>query len=278
MLPSRSLVVCGMIIGAVGALARQQATPSCWSSAGRPRDRAAQQLPNGFRAVVERSADSLEVETGCSVRLFQGNRVVWSAQGFGTRIEPESGRDLDGDGVPEAVLSVDVGGGNRCCWSATILRLALPVDSLPLGFDPDLLTGPDGITLIGEWQADYGLGRSMAEAPAVLRVHRLKEGRLVNVTREYCPVLLGSREEPSLKRWRFERPPPEVLARSRNTSVPVPEDVEQVRAEVVPLALQHMVCGELDSAQALITATWPPLQADSVRRLLERSPIGQPER
>lgn len=223
-------------------------------------------LPGSFTATVRRSSDATLVEDACTLSVVDGAGVeVFQREGFGVSVSAGTGLDLDGDGVPEAVLGTDSGGGNRCCWTYTVLRLGRVATPLAdLGFAPVFLREARGFAL-QERQAFYDLGRSMAEAPTLVRIYRLEHGRLVERTPQYCDRLLARDEiEPArADLWPLLTPARKSAAAAGAAGT---FEVDQTRMAAVSLALQLRVCGREREADALLGEVWRPSEAAAQRR------------
>lgn len=222
-------------------------------------------LPAHYTLELARSTDSLDYENACEARVMDSaGKIVWHRSGFWAWLDGWTGHDVNGNGRPDAVMVVDVGGGNRCCREYTILDLGPMMDSLTtLQFEPDILLDPQGRTVFVETVAFYDLGTSMADAPALMRVFQFRQGRLARITGEYCPALLTDTT------WRKGRPRPlkhpsaEARAASRTATGMLPWQVEQTRTRIMSLALQNLECGHRDAAERLVQGTWPASEADS---------------
>jgi len=222
-------------------------------------------LPSGYRLELRRTIDTLDVEFICSATVKnKADSVVWTAEGFRTQQDDWTGKDIDGDGEPDAVIGVDTGGGNRCCWGYTVLRFSPAFQvAADLGFTPFFAGDEQGRVLIQQVVAFYDLGPDMADSPTVFLVHQFRDGRLVDITRERCPRILGERSD---TRGVFDLSDerklatPERLAASRQASK-ADNDMEETRVAVTSIALQQLTCGQDSEAVRLVSAAWPPDQA-----------------
>jgi hypothetical protein len=217
--------------------------------------------------VQRRTADTLDVEFICSAQVrTSGDSVVWSSDGFRTRLDPETGTDLDGDGRAEAVVGVDSGGGNRGFWTYTVLRfLPLLQVAAELKYTPFFSRDEGGRILIQELIPFYGLGPDMADSPVLVLVHQFRDGRLVDVTAERCPHILGDTVMTPGSPYNLSQEralaTPANLAASRESAGKASYEVEQTRVAVMSLVLQHLVCARDEEAARLVNATWPPAEA-----------------
>lgn len=244
-------------------------TPVCsWADA--PDGRATIAMPGGFTATLARSSERSGGEDACRMTVTDGGgTLVFDRTGFGARVFAGTGQDLDGDGGPEAVLGVDEGGGNRCCWRFTVvhLRAGLPVLA-ELPFVPGIVAAPNGGVLFEEVEAYYDLGPSMAESPVVIRFHRFERGQLVERTRDYCDSLLSTEAVGA-----FARPEEWVaLTAARRAASRQARDtnyeVSQTRVAAMSMALQFHACGRPAGADALVADVWPMSDVAAQQRRL----------
>lgn len=226
-------------------------------------------LPNGVIVELRRSDDADAVEDACRLRVLDdGGRVALERTGFNARIFPATGRDLDGDGIVDAVFNVDEGGGNRCCWNTIVVTLSSPprlraeVPEL-LGWQLDPVRKR---YVAEEVLAFYQLGPDMASSPTAIRVHRLGAAGFEDVTRDYCDDLLDP-----LGRGPFSRDDdrgmltPDRLAASRADRGDSHRN-EQVRLAAISMALQYHVCGRSRAADALLDEAFPAGEAAATRQ------------
>jgi hypothetical protein len=253
-----------------GAASAQTATPDlpmCYYTTP-PGTDARVELPGGFTVRLTRTSEPDATEESCTLRVETARGVVvYERSGFGARVLPAAGQDLDADGVPDAVLSVDDGGGNRCCWGTIVLRLAVPaavvVDvPFPVAWQLD----PPRGALAVETAAYYDLGPSMAEAPTVTRIYRLTASGLLDRTREFCDRILSRAATDGLGRrdvW-----PDLTLPRRRASRAGSDDDFEvsQTRVGATSIALQYLECGRAADAEALVDEVWPAAEAPVRRR------------
>src|ERR1700741_1854692 len=81
-------------------------------------------VQNGFTVTVRRKTDPNLVEDACVLEVRDpAGAVVFTREGFSTKLHADSGRDVDNDGSPDVIVGYDSGGGNRCCWEYAVLSL-----------------------------------------------------------------------------------------------------------------------------------------------------------
>ncbi len=228
-------------------------------------------LPGGYALKLERSRDD-DASGGneCSAHvLAPSEAIVWQATGFGTGIDGWTGHDVDGDGFPDAIVTIDTGGGNRCCWYVHVLRITpTSVRDDTLEVNTSFSADPDGRTVLWDVVPFYGLGPDMADSPVVHLARQYRGGQLVEITPERCPAMLADtlHDFPSLRsEWEAATPAMREAAQQGQDTAWA---VQRVRVAVSSLALQYLACGTTDDAQDLVYETWPASRAAERWRVL----------
>jgi len=173
--------------------------------------------------------------------------VVFRTNGFSVVLDEDAtGEDFDGDGKPDVVLRTDTGGGMHCCRQYIVYSLSRQPHKL---FDlaengkVDMEKDKEGRMTI--WQRTGGLmilTSSMANRSFAEKVLQVRDGKLADVTAEFC----------GLNDNRFERyePTPDALKKLTNTAQPsrYDDDVERIIAALESRTLQHVYCQQFDEA------------------------------
>jgi hypothetical protein len=109
----------------------------------------------------------------------------------------------------------------------------------------------------------------MGPAPTIAIAGQYRDGRFVDLTPEYCPVILvgTSRGWANLSEdlWRLDGT---RRATSRAETGPPSYAVETTRASATTVVLQMLYCGREADARELIRQVWPDQQQDGVRASL----------
>jgi len=224
-------------------------------------------MANGIGITV-RSAGGNNPEQACEVLVRDRNgRTVFTDRGFNAEIHPATGRDVDNDGRPDAVVGIDAGGGNRCCWEYPVIsfnpspHVLLKLPQLA-AFDFETLPGK---TLIWTTAAFYDLGPDMADSPTVETVHEFRPTGFIDVTPDYCArMLAGELRGPGDIRDLLNALSLRSKQASR-TDTGSSFDRDQTRVAARSIALQQIYCGQIDAASQLVLEVWPAS---------EQSPIG----
>ena len=112
--------------------------------------------------------------------------------------EKHTGQDFDAAGKPEVVFITDTRGGNHCCWAYNVISLSPKPHKL---FDIDapgaVRFEKDNQGKVVIWQrtaGPYGFA-SMAGPPFAEKVLRIREGKLVDATPEFCSRIFSDENE-----------------------------------------------------------------------------------
>lgn len=199
-----------------------------------------------------------EVEYACTAAIYRADgKVVYRTSGFNVIFDEENtGLDFDGDGKPEVVFKTDSGGGNHCCWAYNIVSLSpkprhlFDIDQQGLvRFEKD----KNGRLIIWKRTAGpYGF-TSMAASPFAEKVLQVREGKLTDITPEYCSVLFSDQNE-DFRIWK-ETLTEANLERLRKTGQSDWPNEETVSA-LLSKATQHIFCRQFDEALKVLDL-WP---------------------
>ena len=261
-----------MSIGAIAlvlALGQPPQETACWAHQRPNNLKVTRTLPRGYTLTIGPAADPDDIESGCLVEVRNAaGKLVFEGAGFNTRLHPESGRDVDGDGQPDVIVGVDSGGGNRCCWEYNVISLSPRVRVIARFANPGFVSDGSGRTVIRTTVPFYDLGPSMAQSPTLEIAEQFRSGRLVDITSEYCGSILAgtvrgqgdlSAELASLEGTR--------KADSKLASARPGFDIETTRVSAITVALQLVYCDRPAEASRLIQEVWP----DSMQREVSKS-------
>ena len=222
-------------------------------------------ISNGA-VVTVRSVTPNGLGQTCEVTVRDRNgKVVFEDRGFNTSIDPATGRDIDNDGQPDAVVGIDTMGGTGN-WEYPIVSLSPPrvLVKLPQATF-DFQTRP-GKTLIWTSATFDGFSQSAADAPSVATAHEFRPNGFIDVTSDYCKALLAG----ELVGLGNLRGPLAVLSRQAKvdsrTGAGRYEDREDTRVAATTVALQQIYCGQVDEASRLILEVWPASDQSRIRR------------
>jgi hypothetical protein len=220
-------------------------------------------LWDGYEISLGLARNGMENDAPCTAAIYNSaGRVVFRTSGFNVVFDQElTGLDFDGDGKPDVVFRTDTGGGNHCCWGYIIFSLSPTPHKLfeiaaegSVDFEKD----KDGKMVIWERVGAPGaFTTSMAQRPFAAKVSRVKDGKLVDVTPEFC----GSKDE-RLERGYLK---PEDLKKLATASAQGTSsyDDEGIISTLESRTAQHVFCHEYDEALQDINL-WPLDKRDDV--------------
>ena len=156
-------------------------------------------VQDGFSVTVRRKADPALTKDACVIEVHdRQGRLVFSREGFNTKLHDDGRRDVDNDGSPDLVIGFDSRATNRCCREYAVLSLTPAPRAVGtfanLSFETDR-----GRTTVWATLSFDDFATDVGPVPTIVIVGQFREGRFVDLTTERCPVILagtsrGSRE------------------------------------------------------------------------------------
>lgn len=218
-------------------------------------------LWDGYEISLGPTRNAAESETPCTAVIYNSaGRVVFRTSGFNVVFDQDlTGEDFDGDGKPDVVFRTDTGGGNHCCWGYVIFSLSpKPHKLFEIAMEGrvDFEKDKDGKMVIWERVSAPGaFNTSMAARPFAAKVSRVKDGKLVDVTPDFC----GSKDE-RLERGYLK---PEDLKKLATASEQDSGDNEEIISTLESRTAQHVFCHEYEDALKDVNL-WPPDKRDDI--------------
>jgi hypothetical protein len=227
-------------------------------------------LSNGV-VITVRPVSGTTPQLPCEILVQDRNkRTIFADRGFSTEVHPATGRDIDNDGRPDAVLGVDAGGGNGCCWEYPVIsfnptpRVLVKLPAAAFDFETTA-----GKTLIWTRAVFYDLGPDAADAPIVETVREFRPNGFIEVTQDYCKrMLAGELRGPGDLRDLLNAVPLRSKQASRSDTGS-PFDREQTRLAATALALQQIYCGQINDASQLVLEVWPAAEQNRIRQQIK---------
>jgi len=207
-------------------------------------------LWDGYEISLGPSSNPEAVEEKCTAAVYSGaGRVVFRTNGFNVVFDEEqTGKDFDGDGEPEVVFRTDTGGGMHCCWGYIIFSLSpKPHKLFEIAMEGrvDFEKDKDGKMVIWTRKAGpYGF-TSMARNPFAEKVLRVREGKLVDATPEFCGKILSEESEDYKADQQVLTP--ENLQKLK-TAANGDWSNEEIVSALLSRALQYVFCHKFDEA------------------------------
>ncbi len=208
----------------------------------------------------------------CTAAIYnQQGRVVYRTTGFSVVFdEKQTGEDFDRDGKPEVVFRTDTGGGMHCCWEYNVVSLwpqphklfDVPAEGA-VRFERDQ-GGKMVIWIRTPGPLDF---TSMAQRPFAEKVSRVRDGKLVDATPEFCGRIFSSANE-DFAIWNRELTT-QNLAKLSQDEAEVSSDEryehDEVVSALVSKAAQHMFCKQFEDAKKDLSL-WPEAIREDVKR------------
>jgi hypothetical protein len=199
------LLICVICFSPVLRAQKAQNEVACFAER---QDNAAhkKKLWNGYEISLGPVRNPEEVEYRCTAAIYNSaGRVVFRTSGFNVVFdEDRTGEDFDGDGEPEVMFRTDTGGGNHCCWGYIIFSLSpKPHKLFEIAMEGrvDFEKDKDGKMVIWKRTAGPFGFTSMAAQPFAEKVLRVRQGKPVDATPEFCGKILSEEN----KDYRIEK-------------------------------------------------------------------------
>jgi hypothetical protein len=194
----------------------------------------------------------------CTAAIYNSQaRVVYRTTGFNVTFDQNlTGQDFDSDGHPEVVFQTDSGGGNACCWAYNVISLySHPHTLFDIGQEGAVQFEKDADGKMVIWErvrAPDVFNGPMAGSPFAERVFRVRDGKMVDSTPEFCSRIFGPGSR-YLKEWNFELTPQNI---EKLASAEQIGDQEDTGRALLERAYQHVLCRQYDEAIADLDL-WP---------------------
>jgi hypothetical protein len=208
-------------------------------------------------------------EDQCTAAIYNAaGKVVFRTTGFGVIFDEEhTGMDIDGDGKGEVVFRTDQAGGAHCCWIYNVVTLAPRPHKLfdiGEGTPVDFVNDKGGMILWervgGTYAYSGGVDRPYAE-----RAFRVKGGKLVDATPEFCGKLLSPGSE-DYDLWAPSLTPENVkkLQSAKKFGPDANFELDDVVSALLSRAQQKVLCHQYDEAIADLNL-WPADSRDEMK-------------
>lgn len=174
-------------------------------------------------------------------------------------IDPITGKDVNGDGYPDAVL-VSFSGGAHCCWTYSIFSLGR-YPGLVAEFENRStasfadLGGNGGVEiLIRDGTFDEGFGLSHAFSPFPLLIVQLKGAKFEDVGAKYWRVF----EKQILKeRSKLKKANLREFRQSNPDKIHSSLDYLDTKYRVLAIILDYLYAGRTREAHKVLGGLWP---------------------
>lgn len=218
---------------------------------------------NGFTIEVKpspKSGPDLPEESAChaTIRSTAG-KIIFEHYDWGIEIDPITGRDVNGDGQPDAVLST-FSGGAHCCAAYYVISLGKTPglirefgNRFNASFE-DLNKNGQVEILIREEAFDEGFGLDHAFSPFPLLIVHLKGAKFEDISATFWPVF-----EKEIAEIRGKLNPDRLreFLQSNPTEISDDEDQLQTKSDVLMIALDYLYAGRTGEARQALAEMWP---------------------
>ena len=193
-----------------------------------------------------------------TIRSPQG-ALVSEIKEWGIEIDPITGRDVNGDGQPDAVL-MSYSGGAHCCWTYHIISLGKQpgvirefTNRAPASFEDLERNGRIEILVEdGEFDGAFGLAHAFSVFP--LAILRMKGTEFEDVGPNFWPVF-----EKKIQERRSKLEPKSVQELLQSDPYEIHDDVDYLstKSTVLLLVLDYLSAGREHDARNIMGELWP---------------------
>lgn len=217
-------------------------------------------LVNGFTIEVKPIAADVPGYMVCQATVTSPEgKTVYEKEEWGMEIDPVTGKDVNGDGQPDAVL-VSFSGGAHCCWTYHIISL---------GENPGLirefenratasftdLRGDGHIEILirdGSFDEGFRLDHSLSVFP--LLIVRLMGKEFVDVGSRFWPVF---EKEIQKKRTELNEQQLQEFLHSKPDEIRDDLDYLRTKAAILFIVLDYLYAGRHGVARRVLGKQWP---------------------
>jgi len=193
-----------------------------------------------------------------TVTSLQG-KIVYEQNDWGMEIDPITGKDVNGDGQPDAVL-VGFSGGAHCCWTYHFISLGEKPGLIrefenraPASFSE--LRGDGQVEiLISDGDYDFGFGLNHALSVFPLLIVQLRGSTFKDAGTKFWPVYDKKiwQQHDKLNTQQLH----DFLHPIRNE--PYDDSYLNTKSSVLLIALDYLYSGRSNEAKAILGQFWPP--------------------
>ncbi|HTD24632.1 MAG TPA: hypothetical protein VK738_18390 [Terriglobales bacterium] len=248
-----------------------------------------QQLPGGYVAQLSPATDDAHAGQCHATITSSDQKSVFEAYGYEMEVNQVSGKDINADDKPDAVIESHPK-KDECCWNYYIVSLGDPpgllrqiTTSVPLTFEDRL--GDGKVEIWGRDNAFDGVENfAHADSPTPLVFFRMKGANIYNVSNlfwdDYQREITQARD--GLPRSVVEDM---VKVEGDDSNKPGgghggggggsgdprdPKEIQLLRAKaaILEIALNYLYGGRGQDAWKTISEMWPPLDRPRIRQVI----------
>lgn len=216
---------------------------------------------NGFSIEAKRiPAPDVKNYTICHVSVTspQG-KIVYEGNDSSFEFDPITGKDVNGDGQPDAVI-VGYSGGAHCCWAYDIVSLGKApgligefTNRAPATFSD--LGGNSQIEIsIRDGSFDEGFYSDHAFSVFPQLIVELKRSRFEDVGPEFWPIF---KKDIDKRRGELTAEWLRTFLHSNPYQVHDSSDYQATKRDILTIALDYLYGGKPQEAKATLSTLWP---------------------
>jgi hypothetical protein len=213
---------------------------------------------NGFTIEVKPSPVSGEMTCHATVRSPKGT-IIFEHNEWGIEIDPVTGKDVNGDGQPDAVL-VSFSGGAHCCWTYHIISLGKKpglireFENRSTASFEDLMGDGQIEILIRDGGFDEGFGLSHPFSPFPLFILRLNGSKFEDVSSKFWRVF---EKEIRKQRSKLKEHSLHQFLHSNPNEVHDDLDYLGTQSSVLMIVLDYLYAARPEEARKVLGQLWP---------------------
>lgn len=228
-------------------------------------------LWDGYEISLRPVRDTEATEDVCTGAIYnREGKVVYRTSGFSVTFDQTlTGEDFDGDGKPEVVFQTDTGGGNHCCWEYNVVSLyPRPHKLFDISQDGADRFEKDAQGKMIIWvRTQVSAGDfSMASRPFAERVYRVRDGKMVDATPEFCAWIFSDQSR-DFQYWIASLTPENLRALAAVAHPDKEGGLEETASALLERAGQHVFCRQFDAA-LLDLDLWPTASRADIKAQL----------
>jgi hypothetical protein len=215
---------------------------------------------NGFTVEVKPIQADVPNFMVCRATIrFAEGKMVFEHDEWGMEIDPITGKDVNGDGYPDAVL-VSFSGGAHCCWTYHIVSLGknpgliVEFENRSTASFEDLHGDGNVEMLIRDGSFDEGFGLDHPFSPFPLLIVRLRGTKFEDVGSKFWPVY---EKEIRKERSKLKDKSLREFLRSNPNEIHDSLEYRDTEYRVLAIVLDYLYSGRAAEARRVLGKLWP---------------------
>jgi len=217
-------------------------------------------LVNGFTIEVKPIPADVPGYMVCQATVTSPEgKIVYEKDEWGMEIDPVTGKDVNGDGQPDAVL-VSFSGGAHCCWTYHIVSLGKnpglirEFENRSTASFTDLRGDGHIEILIRDGSFDEGFRLDHAFSVFPLLIVQLKGKEFVDVGSQHWPVF---EKEIQKKRSKLNDQQLQEFVHSNPDEIRDDLDYLKTKSDILFIVLDYLYAGRHGLARRVLGKQWP---------------------